>query len=93
MKNLTIEIYRGGTKLQTLKADRKGKFTVSVESPSDYTDTVSIVLYSKKYDSKKITRIPLYKKTITLATSLTRKNSKKKKEKYVDDTFTGRLLD
>jgi hypothetical protein len=92
VKKPTIEIYRGDIKLQTLKGDRKGKFALSIKSTSNYTDTISIVVSSKHYDIKKIAKIPLYKKTTSLETTLARKNSKKKKNVYVDETFTGRLL-
>lgn len=92
VKRPTIELYRGDIKLQTLKGDRKGKFIFSIESSSNYTDTVSVVISSKHHSSKKVTTIPLFKKTTSLETTIPRKNSRKRKNVYVDETFTGRLL-
>jgi hypothetical protein len=93
IKRPTIELYRGQNKLQTLKGDRDGKFTFLIESNANLTDTVSISISSKHYESSKIATVPLFKKTTSLKTTITR--NRKKKKFYSNETLTGdvRFLD
>ncbi|WP_276979156.1 hypothetical protein [Flavobacterium filum] len=93
VKRPTIDLYRGDVKLQTLKGDRDGKFTFLIESNANLTDTVSIAISSKHYESSKIATVPLFKKTTSVKTTISR--NRKKKKFYSNETLTGdvRFLD